>query len=191
MRLIDIVPGGRHDTAARYYREAGEYPIGSDRWGFTQQRAWQELATLYETKERYREAVEALERWNIAEPCGTGAAESRSRKAFKIWELRLHYEPEEQVLGEIWTAVETGDPGLTSFGSSASNTARRIRELYGPDRLDGLQDKVDELLAGLPEASPSSRATMELKETLVRELDAQLKSLQQQGGQGAGAGKNP
>jgi hypothetical protein len=76
------------DMAIKFYAQAANCPVASDPWSFSQQAAWQRLATLYEDNEAYAKGIQALENWNISEPCGTGVKASRERKEAKLQELR-------------------------------------------------------------------------------------------------------
>ncbi|HOX08740.1 MAG TPA: hypothetical protein PK280_20260 [Planctomycetota bacterium] len=141
LALASLLEADAPDKALEHVRTAVEYPIKTDQWNFGQQEALQRMAAIYERQGKYREAVDALQKWQISEPCGTGASGSQSRKLLKILELRLHYEDSALVFADLWKTV--GSNGCFTFGST-DDVARTIRALYGDKRRGELAKRVDQ-----------------------------------------------
>jgi tetratricopeptide (TPR) repeat protein len=141
LALASLLEADAPDKALEHVRIAVEYPIKTDQWNFGQQEALQRMAAIYERQGKYREAVDALQKWRISEPCGTGAAGSQSRKLLKMLELRLHYEDSELVFADLWKTV--GSNSCFSFGST-DDVACTIRALYGDKRRGELAKRVDQ-----------------------------------------------
>jgi len=125
---------GLPTTAIKYYEAATRCPVQSDLLGFAQQSAWRRLSEVHEKNKAYREAVNALQNWRISGSCGVGVSGSRIWRAFKIWELRLHYLPQDRVFNDLWEDLESE---RITFGEGASidGLAQRVRILYGQAEL--------------------------------------------------------
>jgi hypothetical protein len=163
--------------AIKYYEEATKCSVRSDEWDFEQQSTWQKLAEMHEKNKEYKEAVKALQNWKISEPCGNGANSSYIKRSFKIWELKLHYESQEQVFKELWQ--ELSSENITyAFGDSLDGLAQQVRILYGQTRLALLKGTVDELRLHHPEINDIVNKGYYFSH-LFTELAAQIQLIEQ------------
>ncbi len=164
--------------AIKYYEEAAKGPVPSGEWNFEQQLAWQKLAEMYEKNKQFKEAVKALENWEISEPCGNGSEASGLWRSYKILELKLHYIPQDKVFEELWHDLEY-EKMTYGFLVGFDSFAQQIRKLYGNERLDLLKNTVKEFRLRYPKKDNDSEEEVIFEEgyhflRLLIELESQL-----------------
>ncbi len=100
-------------------------------------------------QQRYTSSGGGLSPLIVIAWCGNGRAVAIARKAFKLYELRLHYEPEEKVFADLWKALATD----TLQPYMRVNFAKYVTKLYG-ERKALLRQHAEDILSGYKGRTP-------------------------------------
>ena len=140
--LLELGQLSENDPAAAitYYELAAKNDHTIDEYQFRRQQAYQGVARMCEKLGNFKGALEALNKWEIREPCGTGANGSRVRRMFWMWRLRhLNGEDAEVLRSELVHALKTD-------GWLISTAERDIIAFYGDDKSALNKDIADVIL---------------------------------------------
>ena len=122
------------DKKVKYLRRASNSPFKANPWGYAQQDAALQLATLLEKRGDLRGARQAIRDWVVSGSCGTGLQESEVFKEIELYRLSIQIENSESLRAKMW--LEIVSLRLRSRGDLITKALQKIYEKEGLEKAE-------------------------------------------------------
>ncbi len=167
--LLEIGRFSEHDPAIAltYFERAAKNDRDVDEYQFRRQEAYQGIARMHEKLGNFKAALEALDKWDIREPCGTGANGSRIKRMFWLWRLRRLAGEDPSVMRRELVHAMKADGWLIS------SAERDIIAFYGNDK-SALKQDISDVSQTFQKSSDDEKKMHESDSKVLRAIIIQL-----------------